>query len=85
MKRKKITIVGAGNVGATAAQRAAEKDLGDIVLLDIPRTEEMPKGKALDMFCAAAVEGFSCNVLGTTRSQGFLRIGHHPGDCWFAA
>lgn len=66
MKRKKITVVGAGFVGATSAQRIVEKDLGDVVLLDIPQTGDMPKGKALDMFQAGAVEGFSCSVTGST-------------------
>ena len=47
MKRAKITIVGAGNVGATPAHWCAAAELGDIVLLDIPQTEDMPKGKAL--------------------------------------
>ncbi len=66
MKRKKITVVGAGFVGATSAQRIAEKDLGDVVLLDIPQTEGMPKGKALDIFQSASIEGFSSNIIGTT-------------------
>ena len=66
MKRHKITVVGAGFVGSTSAQRIVEKDLGDVILLDIPQTEGMPKGKALDMFQAGAVEGFSCTVTGTT-------------------
>ena len=48
MGRAKITIVGAGNVGATTAHWCAAGELGDIVLLDIPQTEDMPKGKALD-------------------------------------
>ena len=47
--RPKITVVGAGNVGASCAAWMAERDLGDIVLLDIPATKDMPKGKALDM------------------------------------
>ena len=49
MARKKITVVGAGNVGGTLAQRWAEKELGDVVLVDIPQTEGMPAGKALDI------------------------------------
>jgi malate dehydrogenase len=47
MPRKKITVVGAGNVGATAAQRLVDKELGDVVLVDI--IEGMPQGKALDL------------------------------------
>jgi malate dehydrogenase len=63
MGRKKLTIVGAGNVGATAAHWAASKELADIVLLDV--VEGVPQGKSLDLFEAAPVEGFDCNVLGT--------------------
>ncbi|MEW6616050.1 MAG: malate dehydrogenase [Thermodesulfobacteriota bacterium] len=63
MARKKITIVGAGNVGATAAHWAAIKELGDIVLVDI--VEGMPQGKALDLMEAAPMEGFDANIIGT--------------------
>lgn len=66
MKRAKITIIGAGNVGATCAQYCAMAGLGDVVLLDIPMTKDMPKGKALDMAEAASVLGFTANVTGTT-------------------
>lgn len=65
MKRAKISIVGAGNVGATAAQWAAKRELGDIVLLDIPQTGDMPKGKALDLFEAGPVEYFDAKITGT--------------------
>ncbi len=58
MKRAKITIIGAGNVGATTAHWCAAAELGDVVLLDIPQTENMPKGKALDLFQAGADHGF---------------------------
>jgi malate dehydrogenase len=63
MGRKKITIVGAGNVGATAAHWAAIKELGDVVLMDI--IEGMPQGKALDLMEAGPMEGFDANVIGT--------------------
>lgn len=63
MKRKKITIVGAGNVGATCAHWAAAKELGDIVLIDV--AEGIPQGKALDLMEAAPVEGFDSIVVGT--------------------
>ena len=63
MGRKKITIVGAGNVGATAAHWAAEKELGDVVLVDI--VEGMPQGKALDLMESRPVEGFDVNITGT--------------------
>jgi len=63
MGRKKISIIGAGFVGATAAHWAAEKELGDIVVVDI--IEGLPQGKALDLSEAAPVEGFDARVIGT--------------------
>ena len=66
MRRAKITIVGAGNVGATTAHWCAAAELGDIVLLDIPQTEDMPKGKALDLRQSSPIMGFDSNIVGTT-------------------
>jgi malate dehydrogenase len=63
MGRKKISIIGAGFVGATAAHWAAEKELGDVVLVDI--IEGIPQGKALDLFEAGPVEGFDARVVGS--------------------
>jgi malate dehydrogenase len=63
-KRKKITVIGAGFVGSTAAHWAAQKELGDVVLLDI--NEGAAKGKAIDLFEAAPVEGFDSRVTGTS-------------------
>jgi malate dehydrogenase len=65
MGRKRISIIGAGFVGATAAHWAAEKELGDIVLVDI--LEGIPQGKALDLFEASPIEGFDAQVVGTNR------------------
>lgn len=61
--RKKVTIVGAGNVGATAAHRIASRELADVVLVDI--VEGMPQGKALDLLEAGPVEGFDLKIVGT--------------------
>ncbi|HEX8919955.1 MAG TPA: malate dehydrogenase, partial [Pyrinomonadaceae bacterium] len=63
-KRSKITVVGAGNVGATAAHWLASKELGDVVLVDI--VEGMPQGKALDLAQAAPIEGFDAKLVGST-------------------
>src|ERR1700754_4279536 len=60
--RKKITVVGAGNVGATAAYWLAAKELGDDVLVDI--VEGVPQGKALDLAQAAPIEGFDVRMVG---------------------
>ncbi len=66
MRRAKISVVGAGNVGATTAHWCAAAELGDIVLLDIPATEGMPAGKALDLFKASPIVGFDARLTGTT-------------------
>lgn len=67
LKRPKITIIGAGNVGATCAHWAAAKELGDIVLVDI--VDGMPQGKALDLREASPIEGFDAEVIGTNRYE----------------
>jgi malate dehydrogenase len=61
---KKVTVIGAGQVGATAAMRLAEKELADVVLIDI--VEGVPAGKALDLMEAAPVEKHDANIIGTT-------------------
>lgn len=66
MARPKISIVGAGNVGATCAHWCAAAELGDIVLVDIPATGDMPKGKALDLLQASPIVGFDAQIIGTT-------------------
>ncbi len=64
--RNKITIIGAGNVGATTAHWLAERELGDLVLVDIPQTGGMPAGKALDLSEAGPVVGYDTRIVGTT-------------------
>src|SRR5918993_691788 len=66
MRRAKISIIGAGNVGATCAHWAVAQELGDVVLVDIPQVEGMPQGKALDLFEATPVAGVDCKITGTT-------------------
>jgi malate dehydrogenase len=61
--RKKVCIVGSGNVGATAAQRIVDKELADVVLIDI--IEGVPQGKALDLLQSGPVEGYDNQILGT--------------------
>jgi malate dehydrogenase len=61
--RNKITVVGAGNVGATTAQRLAERDYADVVLVDI--VEGMPQGKCLDLNQAGPVVGYEASLVGT--------------------
>lgn len=69
MRRAKITIIGAGNVGATCAHWCAAAELGDIVLLDIPQTGDMPKGKGLDLMQASPIVHFDSNIVGTTNYE----------------
>lgn len=66
LKRKKISVIGAGFTGATTAFLLAQKELGDVVLVDIPEAENPTKGKALDMWEAAPVQGFDAYVKGTS-------------------
>ena len=66
MRRAKISIIGAGNVGATTAHWCAAAELGDIVLLDIPKTGTMPRGKALDLAQAGPIMGYDAQIVGTT-------------------
>lgn len=62
-KRRKVTIIGAGHVGATAAQRLAEMDLADVVLVDLEA--DMPEGKALDLWESAPIYGYDSRLSGT--------------------
>src|SRR3546814_11235827 len=64
MARKKIALIGAGNIGGTLAHLAASTELGDVVLFDV--VEGVPQGKALDLAQCAPVEGFASNLQGTT-------------------
>ncbi len=66
MRRAKITIVGAGNVGAACAQWVVAQELGDVVLVDIPDREDLTKGKALDLAQCGPVDRFDANIIGTS-------------------
>src|ERR1700712_2765914 len=63
MARKKIALIGAGNIGGTLAPLAAQKELGDIVLLDV--VEGVPQGKALDLSQCGPIEGFDAKITGS--------------------
>ena len=66
MARKKIALVGAGQIGGTMALVIAQKNLGDVVLIDIPQTQGMPKGKALDIMEGRSVINSSVDLQGST-------------------
>ncbi|UII55151.1 malate dehydrogenase [Cytobacillus spongiae] len=66
IKRKKISVIGGGFTGATTAFLLAQKELGDVVLVDVPQMENPTKGKALDMLEASPVQGFDANITGTS-------------------
>ncbi|WP_409289733.1 malate dehydrogenase [Peribacillus sp. SCS-37] len=68
-RRKKISVIGGGFTGATTAFLLAQKELGDVVLVDIPQAENPVKGKALDMLQAGPVQGFDANVTGTANYE----------------
>jgi malate dehydrogenase len=64
--RKKISVIGGGFTGATTAFLLAQKELGNVVLVDVPQMENPTKGKALDMLEASPVQGFDANITGTS-------------------
>ncbi|MEZ4256357.1 MAG: malate dehydrogenase [Polyangiales bacterium] len=65
-KRSKIALIGAGNIGGELAALAARRELGDVVLVDIPEKEGVAKGKALDIAQALALDGFDARLTGTS-------------------
>jgi len=65
MPRAKISVIGGGNVGASCALWAAAKELGDVVVLDIPDQEDAVKGKMLDLAQCGPIELFDADILGT--------------------
>lgn len=69
IKRKKISVIGSGFTGATTALMLAQKELGDVVLVDIPNMEKPTKGKALDMLQASPVQGYDANIMGTANYE----------------
>ncbi len=64
--KKKIGLIGGGQIGGNLALLAAQKQLGDVVIYDIPQVEGMVKGKALDINQLTAVEGYDCRITGTS-------------------
>lgn len=69
IRRKKISVIGGGFTGATTALMLAQKELGDVVLVDIPQMEDPTKGKALDMEEASPVQGFDAKITGTSNYE----------------
>jgi len=63
--RKKIAVIGAGNIGGELAMLVARRELGDCILLDIPEKADFARGKALDIMQTGALDGFDCNITGT--------------------
>ncbi len=66
MKRKKISLIGGGQIGGNLALLAAQKELGDIVIYDIPNAEGMIKGKALDISQLTPMGGYDSNIIGSS-------------------
>ncbi len=65
-ERKKIALIGAGNIGGELANLATRRELGDVILVDIPDKEGVAKGKALDLMQACALDGYDARVTGTS-------------------
>jgi malate/lactate dehydrogenase len=70
--RKKIALIGAGNIGGTLAHLCALKHLGDVVLFDV--VEGLPQGKALDLLESGPIEGFDAQITGTNSYAGATTI-----------
>ena len=66
MERKKIALIGAGNIGGELAIESARRELGNIILLDIPQKENVAKGKALDIAQTCALMGYDADIMGTS-------------------
>ena len=84
MARKKIALIGAGQIGGTLALLAGQKELGDIVLFDIPAAEGIAKGKALDIAQLSPVEGFDAQATAappTTRTSRAPTSSSSPPAC----
>lgn len=69
VRRAKISVIGAGNIGGECARSLAMKELGDVVLLDIPDKEGVAKGKTLDLACCAPIENFDAKLVGTSNYE----------------
>ena len=79
MSRKKIALVGAGNIGGTLALLAGLKDLGDIVLFDV--VDGVPQGKALDIAQLSTVAGFDSKLAGSSKYSAIKGAGRSHCDC----
>jgi len=66
MARKKITLIGGGQIGGNLALLSAQKELGDVIIFDIPQSEGMVKGKALDLMQLRPHDGYDSNIVGTS-------------------
>ena len=66
MKRNKISLIGGGQIGGNLALLASQKELGDILIFDIPNAEGMAKGKALDLMQLRPHDGYDSNITGTS-------------------
>jgi len=69
MSRKKITLIGGGQIGGNLALLCAQKELGDVVIYDIPQAEGMIKGKALDISQLTPLDGYDSNIIGSSNPK----------------
>ena len=69
MKRNKISLIGGGQIGGNLALLAAQKELGDIIIYDIPNAEGMIKGKALDISQLTPMDGYDAKITGSSNPE----------------
>ena len=79
MGRKKIALIGGGQIGGVLASLIAQKQLGDVVMFDI--VEDLPQGKSLDIAEASRVDGFDVNVTGTNNYKDIAGAHAGPDSC----
>jgi len=66
MSRKKLALIGGGQIGGNLALLAVQKELGDVIIFDIPKAEGMVQGKALDIMQLSPHDGYDANIIGTS-------------------
>ena len=78
MSRPKIALIGGGQIGGNLALLCAQKELGDVVIYDIPNAEGMIKGKALDISQLCPLDGYDSKIIGSSKLEYFDRVFSKP-------
>lgn len=80
VQRKKLSLIGAGNIGGTLARMIALRELGDVVLLDV--SDGIPQGKALDIAESSPIDRFNTSIIGTNRYEDIKKLRCNYSNCW---